>query len=116
MSEFQMVMLCIIGIAMVSITHSIYLMLQINKRDKDIKQLETFYRLASKEGDGLLSKLKSRNALIGVIEQKIEELHNHTMQICGAGCFCDDTYYSIKNKIQKVIDPWHKRSNKIKSK
>ena len=90
MSEFQMVMLCIIGIAIISITHSIYLMVQINKRDDDIDKFEL--ELQNKHGQFICLK----NEIDNITETSVK-YNNSPMTVHGQ-------FQSIVKKIDEIRD------------
>jgi hypothetical protein len=61
MTTFGMVFLCIIGIAIISIIHSIYLMVQLDKCEKQLKTQRREQRAQTLKALELHKKLESIN-------------------------------------------------------
>tara|TARA_R100001086_G_C11651866_1_gene207611 strand:+ start:69 stop:416 length:348 start_codon:yes stop_codon:yes gene_type:complete len=76
MSEFQMVMLCIIGIATVSLVHSIYLMIKLNQLENKKTELDKTIQSLQRDKNFYCNKVThfDDERTISAIEQEIEGL------------------------------------------
>jgi predicted S18 family serine protease len=76
MSEFQMVMLCIIGIATVSLVHSIYLMIKLNQLENKKTELDKTIQSLQRDKNFYCNKVThfDNEHTINAIEQEIEGL------------------------------------------
>ena len=111
MSEFQMVMLCIIGIAIVSITHSIYLMVQINKRDDAIDKISDSLissKITARDwkdcSDHFELELQNKHGQFICLKNEIDNITETSVKYNNSPMTVHGQFQSIVQKIDQIVD------------